>query len=401
MTTSLPRAAHSSPSPNRFLIPRIPRFGYHSSVPAFTFDAENHLTSTAGQTYLYDGDGKRVEKASGSPLTANKLYWYGTEDSPVLETDAAGNELYRYFRFQGLLTTREEANDWVDHYGLDALGNVRWLYSYHGAWDVSDYYPFGGERIWQSNSTNTRKFTSKERDSESGLDNFGARYDSSSMGRFMSPDPLGGRMIDPQTLNKYSYTRNNPVNLIDPTGLYTCADQADCKSKQDIAFEKARQQDLKSKDPNVVRAAEAYGDPTKDNGVGVQFGDPGKGKNGNTTSDVRVDPNDPSKVQASETVTIRPDQSSTDLAATVGHEGSHVADAQDFVSTLTTAGAGDQSKNLTKYATELKAYLVTQSILDALASPNEKRSFGDCGGPCILGPGILPAQALQTINQLL
>jgi RHS repeat-associated protein len=67
------------------------------------------------------------------------------------------------------------------------------------------------------------KFTGKERDAESGLDNFGARYDSSSMGRFMSPDPLGGRMIDPQTLNKYSYTRNNPVNLIDPTGLYTCA----------------------------------------------------------------------------------------------------------------------------------------------------------------------------------
>ena len=289
----------------------------------------------------------------------------------------------------------------MDHYGLDHLGNARIVYGNNGGWDQSDFYPFGGERVISSQVGSRYKFTGKERDSESGLDNFGARYDSSSLGRFMSPDPLGGRMIDPQTLNKYSYTRNNPINLIDPTGLYTCADQADCKSKQDQAFEKSRQQDLKSKDPNVVRAAEAYGDPTKDNGVGVQFGDPGKGKNGNTTSDVRVDPNDPSKVQASETVTIRPGQSSTDLAATVGHEGSHVADAQDFVSTLTTAGAGDQSKNLTKYATELKAYLVTQSILDALASPNEKRSFGDCGGPCILGPGILPAQALQTINQLL
>jgi hypothetical protein len=158
----------------------------------------------------------------------------------------------------------------------------------------------------------------------------------------------------------------------------------------------------KSKDPNVVRAAKAYGDPTKDNGVSVQFGDPGKGKNGNTTNDVRVDPNDPSKVQASETVTIRPGQSSTDLATTVGHEGSHVADAQDFVATIDiNSGGADQSKNLTKYATELKAYLVTQSILDSLASPNEKRSFGDCGGPCILGPGILAADALQTINQLL
>ena len=33
------------------------------------------------------------------------------------------------------------------------------------------------------------------RDAESGLDNFGARYNASTMGRFMSPDPLGGKMI--------------------------------------------------------------------------------------------------------------------------------------------------------------------------------------------------------------
>jgi RHS repeat-associated protein len=65
----------------------------------------------------------------------------------------------------------------------------------------------------------TYKFTGKERDSESGLDNFGARYDASSMGRFMSPDLMGGHQEDPQTLNKYVYVRNNPVNLTDPTGL--------------------------------------------------------------------------------------------------------------------------------------------------------------------------------------
>ena len=66
------------------------------------------------------------------------------------------------------------------------------------------------------------KFTGKERDAESGLDNFGARYDSSSIGRFMSPDPLyieAHRLADPQRLNLYAYVRNNPVNLTDPTGL--------------------------------------------------------------------------------------------------------------------------------------------------------------------------------------
>lgn len=89
------------------------------------------------------------------------------------------------------------------------------------------------------------------------------------------------------------------------------------------------------------------------------------------------DPNDSSKVQAAETVTIGPGESAEDLAATIGHEGSHVADAQDFVASIDRkTGGGDQSLNLTKYATELKAYMVRQSIL---GSENVKKNFGDCG----------------------
>jgi RHS repeat-associated protein len=65
-------------------------------------------------------------------------------------------------------------------------------------------------------------FTGKERDQESGLDYFGARYNSSSMGRFMSPDPgwfLQADLTNPQTWNQYSYVLNNPLRFIDPTGL--------------------------------------------------------------------------------------------------------------------------------------------------------------------------------------
>jgi RHS repeat-associated protein len=79
------------------------------------------------------------------------------------------------------------------------------------------------------------KFTGKERDAESGLDYFGARYDASSMGRFMTPDPLpwahwqnGSRaerrrflefISNPQNFNMYSYVRNNPTTLTDPDGM--------------------------------------------------------------------------------------------------------------------------------------------------------------------------------------
>src|SRR5437763_2674765 len=75
-------------------------------------------------------------------------------------------------------------------------------------------------------SRNDYKFTGKERDNESGLDMFGARYYASSMGRFMKPDPLYlelHRLVDPQQWNLYSYVRNNPLSLTDRTGLdITC-----------------------------------------------------------------------------------------------------------------------------------------------------------------------------------
>jgi RHS repeat-associated protein len=69
------------------------------------------------------------------------------------------------------------------------------------------------------------KFTGKERDSESGLDNFGARYDSSQYGRFMTPDwsakiePVPySKLDDPQSLNLYSYVLNNPLSNVDTDG---------------------------------------------------------------------------------------------------------------------------------------------------------------------------------------
>ena len=123
--------------------------------------------------------------------------------------------------------------------------------------DDSDFYPFGWERPVASSSGNTYKFTGKERDSETGLDNFGARYfgGGNSLGRFMTPDPLYlemHRLADPQQLNLYAYTRNNPVSLTDQTGLLiniNCAqvDPDQCKqvvtdlnNRQDAHFQVTR-----------------------------------------------------------------------------------------------------------------------------------------------------------------
>ncbi len=63
-------------------------------------------------------------------------------------------------------------------------------------------------------------FTGKEHDTETGLENFGARYDASALGRFMSADPknITAHLSDPQTFNRYVYTRNNPLLYVDPDG---------------------------------------------------------------------------------------------------------------------------------------------------------------------------------------
>jgi RHS repeat-associated protein len=69
------------------------------------------------------------------------------------------------------------------------------------------------------------RYTGKERDAESGLDYFGARMYSSSMGRFMSPDWSSNpvpipfvHLENPQTLNLYSYVQNNPLSRTDKDG---------------------------------------------------------------------------------------------------------------------------------------------------------------------------------------
>jgi len=115
----------------------------------------------------------------------------------------------------------------------------RWLFPGGGPaiGQESDDYRYGGERIITA-SPNNYNFTGKERDSESGLDNFGARYDASSLGRFMSPDPTGGHIGDPQTLNRYAYVANNPLNRTDPTGLdwylgCTTSDHSGCTQLND------------------------------------------------------------------------------------------------------------------------------------------------------------------------
>ena len=105
-----------------------------------------------------------------------------------------------------------------------------------------DYLPFGEELYAGAGGRTTslgytgdavrQQFTAQERDVETGLDYFLARYYTWVQGRFTSPDPLlsSGRVELPQSWNRYSYVFNNPLAFTDPFGLY----EAKNKSKGQI-----------------------------------------------------------------------------------------------------------------------------------------------------------------------
>ncbi|SRR6266481_5601589 len=84
----------------------------------------------------------------------------------------------------------------------DSAGNIK---------SESDYYPWGGELQFVNNDSNHYKFTGKERDAESGLDYFGARYYSNGLGRFKwSTKPVSG--LESMT----EWYVNEPVPLAAP-----------------------------------------------------------------------------------------------------------------------------------------------------------------------------------------
>src|SRR5687768_2826973 len=90
----------------------------------------------------------------------------------------------------------------VEYYHLDALGSVRAVTSETGTVVARyDYFAFGDGPVAVTAGANPHRFTGQERDVETGLDYFGARYYASRSGRFTTVDPghVGGNIFDPQS----------------------------------------------------------------------------------------------------------------------------------------------------------------------------------------------------------
>jgi RHS repeat-associated protein len=125
----------------------------------------------------------------------------------------------------------------------DVQGSTRAVMSGTTVVPRHDFLPFG-EEIGAGTGLRTtgqgfgvtekirQRYAMTERDDATGLDHTWWRKYESFSGRWTSPDPYRGSMsiADPQSFNRFSYVQNDPVNFVDPTGLYWAIDWGSCRT---------------------------------------------------------------------------------------------------------------------------------------------------------------------------
>ncbi len=219
-----------------------------SRVIRYTYNSENQLiqisTPGAGTVkYAYDGLGRRIQKDVNGTKTK---YVYDNEDivaeyntSNVLQATylhgpgidepirmTRGGQDY-YYHADGLGSITELTNSTgtvVQTYKYDSFGNIVEQTPVLRSQTRKQFGEAGGDGI-----TNPFTYTGREFDSESGLLYYRARYYDSRIGRFLQEDPVGGSPQNPQTLNRYPYVFNNPLNFLDPKGLQACNSDEECR----------------------------------------------------------------------------------------------------------------------------------------------------------------------------
>jgi RHS repeat-associated protein len=260
----------------------------NDELHAYTYDAENKIkTVDAVAAYIYDGEGQRVRKLVGE----NLRFVYGIGGQLIAEYSGSTGALAKEYIYgvSGLVATITKQAETSQLPGgtlyltSDTLGSPRVAMSGRTVVSRHDFKPFGeelfagtgGRTATQGYSVTEglrQRFTRKERDSETGLDYFGARYYANLQGRFTEPDRifLDQGIVDPQSWNLYSYVRNNPLQYVDDFG-----EKITYTSPELEAISNA----IRTQSPTFNEALSGYeGDGAPDLTIG--YGEAGKDDNG-------------------------------------------------------------------------------------------------------------------------
>lgn len=209
---------------------------------SYLYDADGNLcavwTHVVGMLtgYVYDASGHRVAKGTLSSFSCDPAvngfsmtteYIPGPDGEQMTELAWSGNQSTwmhtNVFSEGSLLATYDSAG--VHFHLNDWLGSRRMQVGASGNIEASFQAAPFGDLLSVPPTTTEHYFTGKERDAESGLDNFGARYYTNVAGRWMSPDWSEKAeaiphavIVNPQSFNLYQYGLNNPLSSVDPDG---------------------------------------------------------------------------------------------------------------------------------------------------------------------------------------
>ncbi|WP_051366051.1 RHS repeat domain-containing protein [Hamadaea tsunoensis] len=188
------------------------------------WDVQHHLASstvgTAATRFTYDADGTRLLRKD--PSTA-VLYLPGQE----LRLTGGTVTATRYYTSGGAIVAMRVGDTSAAHLSWltsDGQGSTQvTVNGATGAYTQQRYLPYGKQRGTQGPAAGTdRGFLGKNYDSSTGLVAAGARYYDPAVGAFVSPDPLSSP-ANPQTLDAYAYSTDDPVNGSDASGLMTAS----------------------------------------------------------------------------------------------------------------------------------------------------------------------------------
>jgi RHS repeat-associated protein len=210
---------------------------YNSQVGTYTYGAKPHAVIQAGtNTYQYDANGNMTQRPNQTitydydnrPVSINRttfIYDYSGQRVKKNSTIYIGkhyectNGNCTKYIFAGSSRIASKTSSNTYYYHTDHLGSSSIITDNSGN-KVEEiyYYPFGGTRLNQGSVNLKHKYTGQEEDPETGLYYYNARYYDPQLGRFISADSIVQEPDDPQSFNRYSYTRNNPLIYTDPTG---------------------------------------------------------------------------------------------------------------------------------------------------------------------------------------
>jgi RHS repeat-associated protein len=204
----------------------------------YVYDAAGRLVTIKGDggntllSYRYGASNQRLITQEGGSASNLRTYHVWNGGSIVAEfgesnlSPSAPSWSKNYIYLNGrLLATQEPSGgaESVLFHHPDHLSTRLVTSQASGSSVEQANLPYGNAMLSESTGGTARRFTSYTRESTSGLDNAVNRQYDPLQGRFTQADPIGMKAVnasDPQTLNLYAYCGNDPVNSVDPDGLF-------------------------------------------------------------------------------------------------------------------------------------------------------------------------------------